>query len=93
LQRRARRLLEKGVAQHGCSRTANTCANLLKLWPALWNFITHPGGEPTTNAGEQALSGIVLKRKISGPTCSSRRDEFIACGFSAYETCRRQGRT
>ena len=33
----------------------------------------------------------MLKRKISGPTRSRRGDEFIARGFSAHETCRRQG--
>ena len=63
-----------------------------KLWPALWGFITHAGVEPTNNAAEQALRGIVLKRKISGPTRSRRGDEFIARGFSVHETCRRQGR-
>ena len=92
LQRRIRRALEEGAAQKSCSRTANTCANLLKVWPALWGFVTHPGVEPTNNAAEQALRAIVLKRKISGPTRSRRGDEFIACGFTAYETCRRQGR-
>ena len=34
----------------------------------------------------------MLKRKISGPTRSRRGDEFIARGYSAMETCRRQGR-
>jgi len=41
---------------------------------------------------EQAIRALVLKRKISGPTRSRRGDEFIARGFSAHETCRRQGR-
>jgi transposase len=91
IMRRLRRALERGAAQVQCQRTANTCANLLKLWPALWGFITHPGVEPTNNAAEQALRGIVLKRKISGPTRSRRGDEFIARGFSVHETCRRQG--
>lgn len=91
IMRRVRRALEQGAEQRGCTRTANTCANLLKLWPALWGFITHPGVEPTNNAAEQALRGIVLKRKISGPTRSRRGDEFIARGFSVHETCRRQG--
>jgi transposase len=89
--RRLRRALEQGVEQRRCSRTANTCANLLKLWPALWGFITHPGVEPTNNAAEQALRSIVLKRQISGPTRSRRGDDFIARGFSVHETCRRQG--
>ncbi len=92
LQRRLRQALQAGADQASCKRTANTCANLLKLWPALWGFITHPGVEPTNNAAEQALRIIVLKRKISGPTRSRRGDEFIARGFSAFETCRRQGR-
>lgn len=92
LQRRVRKALESGAAQQRCTRTANTCANLLGLWPALWSFITHPGVEPTNNAAEQALRALVLKRKISGPTRSRRGDEFLARGFSAYESCRRQGR-
>ena len=92
LQRRLRQALQAGVMQTQCTRTAKTCANVLALWPALWGFISHPGVEPTNNAAEQALRGIVLKRKISGPTRSRRGDEFIANGFSAYESCRRQGR-
>ena len=91
VMRRVRQALEHGAANRQCRRTANTCANILKLWPALWGFITHPGVEPTNNAAEQALRGIVLKRKISGPTRSKRGDEFIARGFSVHETCRRQG--
>ena len=92
LQRRLRQALQAGVAQAQCKRTARTCANVLALWPALWGFIKHPGVEPTNNAAEQALRTIVLKRKISGPTRSRRGDEFIATGFSASESCRRQGR-
>jgi hypothetical protein len=45
-----------------------------------------------TGAAEQALRTLVLKRKISGPTRSRRGDEFIARGYSAVESCRRQGR-
>ena len=39
-----------------------------------------------------SFRALVLKRKISGPTRSRRAHEFIARGFSAHETCRRQGR-
>jgi hypothetical protein len=38
LQKRMRVQLELGSAQIQCSRTANTCANLIKMWPALWTF-------------------------------------------------------
>ena len=89
LMRRLRSALQRGAAQLDCKRTANTCANLLKLWPALWGFITHAGVQPTNNAAEQALRGIVLKRKISGPTRSRRGDEFIARGFSVHERCQK----
>jgi transposase len=91
LQRRIRSALEHGARQDQCSRTANTCANILKLWPALWTFTTNPTLVPTNNAAEQALRSIVLKRKISGPTRSRRGDQFIARGFTAHETCLRQG--
>ena len=92
LQRRIKRLLERGCAQTPCSRTAKTCANLLKLWPALWTFLGNPAVPPTNNEAEQALRALVLKRKISGPTRSARGDQFLSHGFSAYESCRRQGR-
>lgn len=92
LCRRIKRLLVQGHTQTQCMRTANTCANLLTLWQALWTFLDNPSVPPTNNAAEQALRALVLKRKISGPTRSRRGDEFLAHGFSVYETCRRQGR-
>jgi transposase len=91
IMRRVRRALEQGAGQQRCTRMADTCTKPLKLWPALWGFVTHPGVAPTNNAAEQALRGIVRKRKISGPTRSRRRDEFSARGFSVHESCRRQG--
>lgn len=92
IQQRVRQALEQGVAQTKCSRTANTCANILKCWPALWTFLDHPEVEPTNNAAEQALRAVVLKRKISGPTRSKRGDDFIARGYTAMLSCQRQGR-
>ena len=92
LRRRIKRLLQQGNTQIACSRTAKTCANLLKLWPAMWTFLDHATVPPTNNEAERALRALVLKRKISGPTRSRRGDDFLAHGFSAYETCRRQGR-
>jgi transposase len=91
LQRRTRAALQRGAQQDRCSRTANTCANILKLWPALWAFTTHDALVPTNNAAEQALRSLVLKRKISGPTRSLRGDHFLARGYTVHETCLRQG--
>ena len=92
LKRRMRAALEHGAQQQQCSRTANTCINILKLWHALWAFATNNALVPTNNAAEQALRSIVLKRKISGPTRSLRGDQFLSRGFSVHETCLRQGR-
>jgi transposase len=58
----------------------------------MWRFLADDTVPPTNNGAEQALRTLVLKRKISGPTRSRRGDDFIARGFSVYETCRRQGR-
>jgi transposase len=91
LQRRTRAALERGAGQARCTRTANTCANILKLWPALWTFTAHDALVPTNNAAEQALRSLVLKRKISGPTRSLRGDQFLARGYTVHETCLRQG--
>jgi len=91
VQRRTRAALERGAGQAQCTRTANTCANILKLWPALWSFTINPGLVPTNNAAEQALRSLVLKRKISGPTRSLRGDQLLARGFTVHETCLRQG--
>ena len=91
LQRRVHEALQRGVQQGECTRTAKTCANILKLWPALWTFTTHDAVAPTNNAAEQALRSLVLKRKTSAPTRSLGGDQFLARGFSVHETCLRQG--
>jgi hypothetical protein len=57
----------------------------------VWTFTTNPALEPTNNAAEQALPGLRLKRKISGPTRSLPRDQSLAHGFTVHETCLRQG--
>jgi transposase len=92
LKRRVKAALERATAQTRCRRTAATCANVLKLWESLWQFVGRADVAPTNNAAEQALRSVVLKRKISGPTRSRRGDEFIAHGYTAMMSCQRQGR-
>lgn len=53
---------------------------------------TAPWQDAPNNEAERALRAIVINRKISGPTRSRRGDEFLARGFTALETCRRQSR-
>ena len=47
--------------------------NLLKIWPALWTFVTIDGVQPTNNPAERALRGPVIHRKLSHGTRSQER--------------------
>jgi transposase len=67
--------------------------NLLKLWPALWTFVTVDGIEPTNNAAEQALRGPVISRKLSHGNRSDDGERFTERALSASVTCRRQRRS
>ncbi len=42
------------------AKTIRSCAELLKVEPALWTFVDTPGVEPTNNAAERALRPAVL---------------------------------
>lgn len=92
LQKRLRAQLELGSTQTQCSRTANTCANLLKMWPALWTFLHNPLVPPTNNAAERALRDYVIKRKLSYCTRSKRGMDFTERIFSTVQTCKMQTR-
>jgi transposase len=67
--------------------------NLLKVWPALWTFATHPDVEPTNNPAERALRGPVIHRKLSHGTRSDDGERFAERALSAAETCRQQRRS
>ena len=67
--------------------------NLLKVWPALWTFITVEGVEPTNNPAERALRGPVIHRKLSHGTRSDEGERFAERALSAAATCRQQGRS
>jgi transposase len=91
-QWRLRRVLERGQAC-GCEKTANFCTRLLKLWPALWTFVTVPGIEPTNNAAEQALRPAVLWRKGSFGTQSPAGNRFVERLLSVAATCKQHDRS
>lgn len=60
IQNELRQLLEhaaNGSKRHRLHR--RFAGNLLKLWPALWTFVTTPGVTPTNNAAERSLRGPV----------------------------------
>jgi transposase len=89
-----RELLEhatNGSTRHRLHRRFAT--NLLKLWPALWTFITTPGVTPTNNAAERALRGPVIHRKLSHCNQSDDGERFTERSLSASVTCRLQHRS
>ncbi len=67
--------------------------NLLKVWPALWTFVTVPGVTPTNNAAERALRGPVIHRKLSHGNQSDGGERFTERSLSASVTCRLQHRS
>jgi transposase len=91
LQAEFRALLEAGTASES-AKAAGLCRALLKLWPALWAFVTVPGVEPTNNAAERAIRPAVLWRKGSFGSQSAAGAEFVARMLSVTATCQQQGR-
>jgi transposase len=91
-QWRLRRVLERGQ-QGRCEKTANFSTALLKLWPALWTFVTVPGIEPTNNAAEQAIRPAVLWRKGSFGTQSAAGNRFVERLLSVAATCKQHDRS
>jgi hypothetical protein len=67
--------------------------NLLKVWPALWTFVTVEGVEPTNNPAERALRSPVIHRKLSHGTSSKGGERFAERAQSAAATCRLQNRS
>jgi len=67
--------------------------NLLKIWPALWTFVTVPGVTPTNNAAERALRGPVIHRRLSYGNQSDDGERFTERSLSASVTCRLQHRS
>lgn len=93
LQERIRRVLQRGAEQRICAKTANTCRNLLDMWPSLWRFASDPTIPATNNAAERALRGMVVRRKISYVTRSGRGMRFWERAYGAVHTCVQQGRS
>lgn len=92
LQGEFRALLEQGQGA-GHYKAIGLCDSLLKLWPALWTFVTVAGVEPTNNRAEQAIRPAVLWRKGSFGTQSAAGNAFVARLLSVAATCQQQNRS
>jgi transposase len=94
IQEELRKLLEHAARNSMRNRQHRRFAkNLLKIWPALWTFLTVEGVEPTNNAAERSLRGPVIYRKLSHGTQSDDGERFIERALSVSVTCRLQARS
>jgi len=89
----------RGLLEHAARKSARTrrhgrfARNLLKIWPALWTFVTVPGVEPTNNTAERALRGPVISRRLSYGTRTDDGERFVERALTASVTCRLQARS
>jgi transposase len=94
IQTELRRLLENASPKSRRTRWHRRFANnLLKVWPALWTFVSVEGVEPTNNPAERALRGPVIHRKVSLGTQTKSGERFAERAHSAAATCRLQRRS
>lgn len=94
LERELRALCEEGKRKSVKTRYHRGLArNLLKAWPALWNFLEHEGVEPTNNRAERGLRHAVIYRKLSQGSRCERGALATERLLSAAISCRLQGRS
>jgi transposase len=94
IQNELRSLLEQAAPKRARNRYHRGFAkNLLKIWPALWTFVTVEGVDPTNNAAERSLRGPVIHRRLSYGTRTDDGERFIERALSASVTCRLQHRS
>jgi transposase len=98
LRQRARELLEQGARfdtreneKSERTMTKNTCAELLKLEPALWLFVTRPEVGITNNVAERSLRHAVLWRRASFGSQSARGAQLVAVMLTVVMTKRLRG--
>ncbi|HBG33917.1 MAG TPA: IS66 family transposase [Holosporales bacterium] len=74
------------------NKTKGMCKQILKLKQALWTFVDKEGVEPTNNLAEQTLRRIVIWRKTSFGTQSSRGTLYLERIMTVVATCKLQKR-
>jgi transposase len=74
-------------------KTARTCAQILRVEPALWTFVEQPGVEPTNNAAERAIRPAVLWRKVCLGAQSQVGAAFVASALTIITSLKAQDRS
>jgi transposase len=90
VQLNVRAMVERGQRRYDQAQALSD--ELLKLWPALWTFVTEEGVEPTNNAAERALRPAVLWRKGCFGAQSEGGNRFVERILTVSATCRQQNR-
>jgi transposase len=94
LERELRALCGAGKRKSAKTRYHRGLArNLIKVWPALWNFIEAEGVEPTNNRAERGLRHAVIYRKLSQGNRSAQGALATERLLSAAISCRLQRRS
>jgi transposase len=83
-------ILERGQRRYDQAQALSD--ELLKLWPALWTFVSVEGVEPTNNAAERALRPAVLWRKGCFGAQSEGGNRFVERILTVSATCQQQNR-
>lgn len=91
LERTTRAALEAGLAGDDAT-TAGVCAEMLKVFPAFWTFLTVEGVEPTNNLAERSLRPAVQMRLLSFGTDSVGGSRFFERIMTVVMTLRRHKR-
>lgn len=74
------------------AKTVRTCAQLLKVEPALWTFVEIPGVEPTNNSAERALRPAVIWRRTSFGSQSKAGSQFVSRMLTVVTSLKAQQR-
>ena len=94
LQREYKPIIRRYAAKRARNKRCRGMArNLLKAWPALWTFATHPGVTPTNNHAERSLRSAVIYRKLCLGSQSESGERRIERLLSTHTTCRLQQRS
>ncbi|MDP6207039.1 MAG: IS66 family transposase [Roseibacillus sp.] len=83
---------ECGSKQTGDDGWRRLGKDLLKKWPAVFNFLDRNDIDPTNNAAERGLRGSVIWRRTTQGTRTSEGSVYASRMLSVAETCRKQGR-
>lgn len=89
-KRRVEYWLDDGYA-NGSDKLSALCDNVINGFHKLWTFTKVDGMEPTNNLAERDLRKLVIWRRKSYGTRSSRGERFVARITTVVETLKRHG--